>query len=202
MREKKKKRTGQSEIPVAILVEQKTGILAVLSTPLIELPIQKTLKNAKNWSRKCFMWNIFAPTTEKQWLGKSPNHARYKYHEALHNDWLHNTPDKKSIIHRSLTTEQSMINANGVTIRYTVAAMSQCIYCTEYRRNKAFTTFLWVSTPPLLLAKHWPAASGTPWATLPTTYLPYRIQTGTKRSLPPYGFRLPATFAQIPTWGG
>ena len=54
MREKKKKRTGQSEIPVAILVEQKTGILAVLSTPLIELPIQKSLKNAKKLKQKMF----------------------------------------------------------------------------------------------------------------------------------------------------
>ena len=54
MREKKKKRTGQSEISVAILVEQKTGILAVLSTPLIELPIQKTLKNAEKLEQKMF----------------------------------------------------------------------------------------------------------------------------------------------------
>ena len=54
MREKKKKRTGQSEIPVAILVEQKIGILAVLSTPLIELPIQKLLKNAKKLKQKMF----------------------------------------------------------------------------------------------------------------------------------------------------
>ena len=28
------------------------------------------------------------------------------------------------------------------------------------------------------------------------------IQKGTKHSLPLYGFRLPATFAQIPTWDG
>ena len=68
--------------------------------------------------------------------------------------------------------------------------------------------------------------------TAPTMYLPYRIQKGIKHSLPPYGFqhftglwplqrvcrieyrreqstlypsmglKSPATFAQIPTWGG
>ena len=36
-----KKTKVQSQIPVTLLVEQKTGILAVLSTPLLELPIQK-----------------------------------------------------------------------------------------------------------------------------------------------------------------
>ena len=38
----------QSQIPVTLLVEQKTGILAVLSAPLLELAIQKMLKKAKN----------------------------------------------------------------------------------------------------------------------------------------------------------
>ena len=47
-------RARQSEISESLLVEQKTGISFVLSTPLIELPIQKALKKTKNWSRKCF----------------------------------------------------------------------------------------------------------------------------------------------------
>ena len=50
--------TEQSQILASILVEQKTGILAVFCTPLIELPIQKTLKKWKiriiNVSRETF----------------------------------------------------------------------------------------------------------------------------------------------------
>ena len=42
-----KKTKVQSKNPVALLVERKNGILAVLSTPLLELPIQKMLKKAK-----------------------------------------------------------------------------------------------------------------------------------------------------------
>ena len=44
----------QSKIPVSLLVEQKTGILAVLATPLLEPPIQKTLKKAKKSEQKMF----------------------------------------------------------------------------------------------------------------------------------------------------
>ena len=47
-REKKKLCSEQTQILAGLLVEQKTGGFVVLSTPLIELPIQKTLKNAKN----------------------------------------------------------------------------------------------------------------------------------------------------------
>ena len=54
MREKKKKRTGKSQIHESLLVEQKTGGFVVLSTPLIELLIQKTLKNAKKLEQKMF----------------------------------------------------------------------------------------------------------------------------------------------------
>ena len=59
MREKKKKRTGQSEIPVAILVEQKTGILAVLSTPPnraanTEITEKRKKIKAENVSRETF----------------------------------------------------------------------------------------------------------------------------------------------------
>ena len=117
MREKKKKRTGQSEIPVAILVEQKTGILAVLSTPLIELPIQKSLKNAKkikaeNVSRETFH------ALSCGYLSKSTHHKEAMRRRIaspsaianvlLHNDWLHNILDKESVIYR-LLTGQSMI---------------------------------------------------------------------------------------------
>ena len=42
-----KKKKMQSKILETLLVEQKTGILAVLSAPLLEQPIQKTLKKAK-----------------------------------------------------------------------------------------------------------------------------------------------------------
>ena len=44
----------QNQIPVTLLVEQKTGILAVLSTPLLKPPIQKTLKKAKKSEQKMF----------------------------------------------------------------------------------------------------------------------------------------------------
>ena len=76
MREKKKKRTGQSEIPVAILVEQKIGILAVLPTPLIELPIQKSLKSAKkikaeNVSRETF---LLQPQRNNDWANRPTMH--------------------------------------------------------------------------------------------------------------------------------
>ena len=33
------------------MVEKKTGVLAVLSTPLLELPIQRILTKANNWSK-------------------------------------------------------------------------------------------------------------------------------------------------------
>ena len=58
-------------------------------------------------------------------------------------------------------------------------------------------------TPPLPLPKFRQqsglAASGTPWAAYPTTYLPHKMQKGTRHFLTFYGFRIPATFAQIPT---
>ena len=61
-------------------------------------------------------------------------------------------------------------------------------------------------TPPLPLPKFRQqsglAASGTPWAAYPTTYLPHKMQKGTRHFLTFYGFRILATFAQIPTWDG
>ena len=39
---------NKKETAVILLVEQKTGGFVVLSTPLIELPIQKTLAKAEN----------------------------------------------------------------------------------------------------------------------------------------------------------
>ena len=72
-----KKRTGQSKIQKNLLVEQKTGGSVVLSTPLLELPIQRTLEKAENHNCKCFTWNIFAPTIEKRWLGVAPTHTSW-----------------------------------------------------------------------------------------------------------------------------
>ena len=77
MGEKKKKRTGKSQTHESLLVEQKTGGFVVLSTPLLELPIQKTLAKAENHNCKCFTWNIFAPTIEKRWLGVAPTHISW-----------------------------------------------------------------------------------------------------------------------------
>ena len=51
----------QSKIPASVLVEQKTGILFVFCTPLLERKIQKPPANAKKLSRNCFTWNIFTP---------------------------------------------------------------------------------------------------------------------------------------------
>ena len=120
MRGKKKKRTRQSQIPESLLAEQKTGILAVLSTTLLELPIQKSLKNAKkiraeNVSRETFSalscGHLSKSTHHKGAMrGRiaSPSAIVNIYYEALHNDWLHNILDKESVIHR-LLTGQSMI---------------------------------------------------------------------------------------------
>ena len=55
---------------------------------------------------------------------------------------------------------------------------------------------------PLPLSKHWPNGQRTD-----VGICPYNISTAqntewTGYSLPFYGFEIPATFAQIPTWGG
>ena len=46
--------TEQSQILASILVEQKTGILAVFCTPLLERKIQKSLKKRKKSEQKMF----------------------------------------------------------------------------------------------------------------------------------------------------
>jgi len=65
----------QSKIPVSLLVEQKTSISAVLSTPLLELPIQKTLKKTKNWSKTADTCPN-QHTIEKGCGGVSPPHRQ------------------------------------------------------------------------------------------------------------------------------
>ena len=95
----KAKRTEQSKIPVAILVEQKTSIFFVLSTPLLELPIQKPLANAKKIEQKMFHVKHFCSKPvhhKKAMTGKIAHLSAIAnaYHKALCNDWLYNTPDK------------------------------------------------------------------------------------------------------------
>ena len=90
----KAKCTGQNEIPVSILVEQKSGNFFVLSTPLLELPIQKTWKKqkirAENVSRETFFANHRKAMRGRIVSPSAMTNAYNTYHEALRNDWLHN----------------------------------------------------------------------------------------------------------------
>ena len=87
------------------------------------------------------------------------------YHKALHNDWLHNTPDKESTIHRPFTG-QSMIQSRqcnqllcrrrSITEWHNWPAVRrgrrtlQYIYRTKYRRDKALFPLLWFQNPRYL----------------------------------------------------
>ena len=105
----KAKCTGQNEIPVSILVEQKSGNFFVLSTPLLELPIQKTWKKqkirAENVSRETFFANHRKAMRGRIVSPSAMTNAYNTYHEALRNDWLHNTPDKESVNRRLLVRQ-------------------------------------------------------------------------------------------------
>ena len=67
----------QNRIPESLLVKQKTGNFFVLSTPLIELPIQKTLKKTKNWSKTADTCPN-QHTIEKGWLDVVPTHLPWR----------------------------------------------------------------------------------------------------------------------------
>ena len=193
------------------MVEQETGICAVFCTPLLERKIQKTWKKAKNWSKKCFTWNIFTPTIEKRWLDESPTHPLYNYHEALHNDLLHNLRQRNSAIHR-LLIKQSMIQRRryNESLPHHSSTTEYRFVMLSHRRNifqniKTDRRSLAVAQDDrtgLTASGPFPAQKCALVASHPTTYLPRRIQKDTKHSLPFYGFGISATFAKIPTWGG
>ena len=90
------KRTEQSKIPVAILVEQKTGIFFVFCTPLLERKIQKTLKKTKKLEQKMFHVKHFYSNHRETMTGQIAHLSAIAnaYLKALCNDWLYDTPDK------------------------------------------------------------------------------------------------------------
>ena len=90
----------QSQIPVTLLVEKKTGILAVLSTPLLEPPIQKPPKKAKKSAQKMFHVKHFLLQRftlcqqEKKWGGNSPTHLLWLIRRM---GWQFAHPSKDSL---------------------------------------------------------------------------------------------------------
>ena len=81
-----------------LLVEQKTGGFVVLSTHLIELPIQKTRQKTENWSKNVSRETVSA-NHRKAMRGRivSPSAKANAYHEALRNDWFRNALAKASV---------------------------------------------------------------------------------------------------------
>ena len=86
----------QSKIQENLLVEQETGIFFVLSTPLLELPIQKTLKKTKNWSKTADTCPN-QHTIEKGWLSVLPTHLPWRTFIINHCVTIYHTmPCKRS----------------------------------------------------------------------------------------------------------
>ena len=77
-----KKKTGQSKIQKNLLVEQKTGGFVVLSTPLIELPIQKTLAKAKI-RLQMFHVKHFCTNHRETMIGRSAHPYIMSYYAGL-----------------------------------------------------------------------------------------------------------------------
>ena len=85
----------QNRIPESLLVEQKSGNFFVLSTPLIELPIQKTLTKAKKLEQNCGY--LSEPALHRKGMtGRSayPSAMKNPYYKSLRNNLSHKCPAK------------------------------------------------------------------------------------------------------------
>ena len=134
------------------MVEKKTGVLAVLSTPLLELPIQRILTKANNWSRNDDWAN--RPTMHDISIMKRCITIGYTTHRTRSRQFTDPLQDKTSYKADSVTSCYAVAAAlqNGTTgQRYAVGGVPYNISTAQNTEgNKALFPLLWFQNPRCL----------------------------------------------------